>query len=269
MSNFTVSDSSTTEITSSEFSLFSQLKFLYGILFNPIKGLTQSERLESFYKVQAPIYDVSRERLLKGREQLCSELVSRKCVRGDWLDIGAGTGWNLGLMAQKARNCESITLIDLSLSLIKKAEERVHQLGLKNVTLLNEDILRFKNSERQFDLITLSYSLTMIPSWFSVLEKAFQMLAPGGTIGVTDFYVSQKHRLDGQDSHSWFIRSFLPIFFAFDDVHLSPDYLLWLKSHFNSDLLIESASSLPYLPWVKAPYFVFIGGKNERANLHL
>jgi S-adenosylmethionine-diacylgycerolhomoserine-N-methlytransferase len=241
--------------------LSSHLRFLYGILFNPIHGSTQKARLESFYKVQAPIYDVSREKLLRGRSELCDQLKSMGAVQGNWLDIGAGTGWNLSLLEREAHSCKEITLLDLSSALLTKAKERVEKLGLQNVQFIHEDILEFPQQQSKYDLITFSYSLTMIPNWFLVLQKATELLNPGGIIAVTDFYISRKYSLNAERKHHWFTRTFLPIFFSFDDVNLSPDHLPYLKNHFSPLVVQESLAPLPYTRIIKAPYYVFIGRK--------
>ena len=53
------------------------------------------------------------------------------------------------------------------------------------------------------DVVTFSYSLTMIPDWFLAVDHAWRLLRPGGTIGVVDFYVSRKHPDPGWRRHPW------------------------------------------------------------------
>ena len=43
------------------------------------------------------------------------------------------------------------------------------------------------------DVVTFSYSLTMIPNWYLALENARKLLAAGRMIAVVDFYVARKH----------------------------------------------------------------------------
>ena len=52
------------------------------------------------------------------------------------------------------------------------------------------------------DVVTFSYSLTMIPNWFQALERAYAALKPGGMIGVVDFYISRKWPAPGMRRHS-------------------------------------------------------------------
>jgi S-adenosylmethionine-diacylgycerolhomoserine-N-methlytransferase len=101
----------------------------------------------------------------------------------------------------------------------------------------------------------------MIPDWFAGIENARTMLKPGGLIGVVDFYVSRRQPGEGTACHSWATRSFCPLWFGIDNVFLSPDHLPFLRRQFDPKSLVESRASIPYLPWVRAPYYVFIGRK--------
>jgi betaine lipid synthase len=70
---------------------------------------------------------------------------------------------------------EHIYLVDLSPSLCEVARKRFERLGWKNVTVLCQDARFFRLPEKEFDprfmsptddgsdLITMSYSLSMIP----------------------------------------------------------------------------------------------------------
>lgn len=70
---------------------------------------------------------------------------------------------------------QHIYLVDLSPSLCEVARKRFERLGWKNVTVICQDARSFSLPEREFDprslgagcdgvdLITMSYSLSMIP----------------------------------------------------------------------------------------------------------
>jgi S-adenosylmethionine-diacylgycerolhomoserine-N-methlytransferase len=57
------------------------------------------------------------------------------------------------------------------------------------------------------------------------------------------------------DRHGW------PTWFASDNVFLSPDHLPFLQSRFEEKLLDEADGPIPYLPFVRVPYYVFLGSK--------
>ena len=72
----------------------------------------------------------------------------------------------------------------------------------------------------------------MIPDWFAAIEQAHWLLKTDGTFGAFDFSISRKHGESGYESHSWFSRTFWPTWFAFDNVHLSHDYVPYLHRTF-------------------------------------
>jgi S-adenosylmethionine-diacylgycerolhomoserine-N-methlytransferase len=129
------------------------------------------------------------------------------------------------------------------------------------VETIEADATIFQPPEGLVDVVTFSYSLTMIPDWFAAIENAWAMLRPGGLIGVVDFYVSRKYPQDGLKRHSWFTRSFWPIWFASDNVFPSPDHVPMLFRRFDPVHFDELRSKVPYLPLVRVPYYVFVGRK--------
>ena len=101
----------------------------------------------------------------------------------------------------------------------------------------------------------------MIPDWFAAIENAWQMLKPGGTIGVVDFYVSRKFPEPELAHHGWWRRTFWSTWFAFDNVFLSPDHLSLLRNRFETIGLNEQLGKVPFIPFVRAPYYRFVGRK--------
>lgn len=240
-------------------SLASELKLLYHLTLAPNRGKTHAERLESFYGGQAEGYDGFRKRLLKGREELFRSLAIPE--GGVWLDMGGGTGWNLEQVGERIRQAGKVYLVDLSTSLLKVARERFAKNGWTNAEAVEADATTYVPPEKQVDLVTFSYSLTMIPDWFAAIDQAERLLKPGGTIGVVDFYVSRKHAESPRARHSWLTRSFWPVWFANDNVFPSPDHLPYLSRKFEPQQVGEYRARLPYLPGSRAPYYQFIGRK--------
>lgn len=102
------------------------LRFAYSCFIAPIGHSTvQKDRLDNFYKSQASIYDATRGRLLKGREEMLrlaaahveEQLQQAPHKRGNliWVDVGGGTGYNIEQMAQylDLGTFRAIYLIDL------------------------------------------------------------------------------------------------------------------------------------------------------------
>jgi S-adenosylmethionine-diacylgycerolhomoserine-N-methlytransferase len=240
-------------------SVLSDLKILYHMAVKPVRGKDHAARLESFYSGQAGAYDDFRRRLLQGREELFTSLPVPE--QGVWVDMGGGTGSNLEYLGPPLGRLAKAYVVDLSTSLLKVAGDRIEHNGWKNVEAVEADATLFRPAEGQADVVTFSYSLTMIPDWFAALENALAMLKPGGLVGVVDFYVSRKFPADGRTRHGWSTRWFWPLWFASDNVFLSSDHVPYLQRHFEAVSFHEHRAKVPYLPLGRVPYYRFVGRK--------
>jgi len=241
--------------------MLSDLKTLYHLALKPIRGKDHAARLESFYSGQAEAYDDYRRRLLHGREALWQNIPLPE--DGVWVDLGGGTGSNLELFGPNIENLRQIYVVDLSASLLQVARRRIDRHGWKNVQAIEADATSFRPPGGHADVVTFSYSLTMIPDWFAAIDSARAMLSPGGLIGVVDFYVSRKYPADRLRRHRWFTRSFWPVWFAFDNVFPSPDHVPYLHRSFQAVHFAENRGKLPCIPLLRMPYYTFVGRKPQ------
>jgi S-adenosylmethionine-diacylgycerolhomoserine-N-methlytransferase len=249
--------------------LASDLRILYHLAFKRVRGRDHAARMESFYAGQAQGYDDFRKRLLKGRQELWNAIPIPH--GGTWVDMGGGTGANLeyfrglgtGNREQGGRlaDLEKIYVVDLSRSLLQVARERIAASGWTNVEAIEADATTFRPPSGQADVVTFSYSLTMIPDWFAAIENALAMLKAGGIIGVVDFYVARKYAGEGLTRHGWFTRTFWPAWFALDNVFPSPDHVPFLRRHFDVLHFAENRAKVPYIPFARVPYYLFVGRK--------
>lgn len=240
-------------------SILSDARILYHLAISPIRGTTHADRLESFYRGQATSYDSFRRRLLPGRSELIQLLDLP--AGGSWFDMGGGTGTNLEFAGERLRDLAEVHLIDLCPSLLEVAAQRIRKSGWTNVTPVLDDAIQYTASGLA-DVITFSYSLTMIPDWFAAVDNAARLLKPGGHIGVVDFHVSRKYPKRGRSRQGWFTRSLLPVWFGCDNVFLSHDHLSYLEQRFRPIAVREGQTRIPWVPFVRAPYYLFIG-RNE------
>jgi S-adenosylmethionine-diacylgycerolhomoserine-N-methlytransferase len=241
-------------------SMFGDLKVLFHLLLHPIRGKTHQQRLESFYAAQAEEYDRFRKNLLHGREELYASLPTPE--DGVWVEIGGGTGSNLEYLGDRIKKIRKVHIVDLSSSLLGIARKRIDRLGWTNVELHEADATTVTLPELA-DVVTFSYSLTMIPDWFAALENARRLLKPGGTIGIVDFFVARKYPAEGRVKHGWWTRTFWPTWFASDNVFLSPDHIPYLTRHFTPVELCESRARIRYFPLMTTPYYRFVGRKPD------
>lgn len=232
-------------------------KTLYHLTLAPGGGRTHKDRLERFYQSQSESYDEFRKKLLHGRSELVEKLNFKPGLH--WVDLGGGTASNLELLPEPVlRSLSRVTVVDLSPSLLEQARQRVSKKGWDHVDCIEADVCEFLPTIKA-DIVTFSYSLTMIPDWFQALAQASKMLKPGGQLGVVDFYVQRKWAR-GPGRHNWFQRTLWPTWFGFDNVFLNPDHLPYLRSHFRESYVREGLGKVPYL-MLKAPYYVFVGEK--------
>ncbi len=243
---------------------FADMKILYHMLVKPVRGKNHAERMESFYGGQAKSYDDFRKRLLKGRELLWETIPIPD--GGIWVDMGGGTGANIENFGNDIGRLSSIQVVDLSASLLKIADDRFRQNGWDNVRAVEADATKYQPPEGQVDVVTFSYSLTMIPDWFLAIENAVKMLKPGGVLGVVDFYVGRKYPPEGLKKQRWLARTLWQPWFATDNVFPSPDHLPFLRSRLDQEFLLEDRFRMPYVPFLKTPYYVFVGRKPLNSN---
>ncbi len=219
---------------------------------------THQQQLESFYGPQAEQYDAFRERLLHGRKRLLEQLD----VRPEYtlVELGAGTGRNLRFLDQPLQSFKKIEIVDLCPSLLAIAKNQYQRMN--NIHVVEADATTYQ-PDQSVDRVYLSYALTMIPDWKRTIENAVAMLKPGGKLGVVDFYVSADTANVGNVQHGQMTRKFWRGWFAHDGVNLNPAHLQYLQTICRPLYLKEEFGSVPYLPFLKAPYYIFVGQKPD------
>lgn len=240
--------------------ILSDFKVLYHLGCKRIRGTTHAERMESFYAGQAAGYDRFRQRLLPGRAELVRSIPLKD--QAVWVDLGGGTGANLEFLGPGRESLKRFEVVDVAASLLRVAQQRAQEHGWEFVVTRHHDATTYRPDE-QVDVVTFSYSLTMIPDWITALQNAWRMLKPGGHLGVVDFYISRKYPQPGRTRHGWWTRSFWPVWFALDNVHLSSDHLPQLTQQFQLLTVAEAWAKIPYVPWGYVPTYRFVGRKRS------
>lgn len=187
-----------------------------------------------------------------------------------WYDIGGGTGYNIEAMDKIVgieNTFEQVFLVDYSPSLCEVARERVARCGWKNVTILCDDARRVQCPPAGADLITMSYSLSMIPDFYSVVDLLTGFLSHDGIIGIVDFYVqslvdvSSRTYIGGTFNRhvNWFGRMFWRTWFEADRVNLDAGRRDYVEYRFGT---ILSCSERNYLLG-GIPYYKFVGCRRD------
>jgi S-adenosylmethionine-diacylgycerolhomoserine-N-methlytransferase len=146
-------------------------------------------RMDRMYRRQRHVYDATRKFYLLGRDRLIGELDPPQ--GGKVLEIGCGTGRNLIRAATVWPSIDAYG-VDVSSEMLASARAAIRGHGLErriavaqaDATLLDPQALF---GARTFDRIFISYALSMIPPWKSVLARACGYLAEGGSLHIVDF----------------------------------------------------------------------------------
>jgi len=224
----------------------SDARILWHMLRGASRGGSHAQRLQQFYGPQARGYDRFRERLLHGRGELIAQLPVSAGAR--IVELGAGTGRNLAFFGERLSALASVELVDLCPALLAVAQERWGACA--NVRLVEADVSDYRPSSPP-DCVYFSYALSMIPDWRRAIDNAVAMLRPGGTLGVVDFHLADT-RLPSRLWRSWF---------AHDGVWLSAEHLPCLRTRLAAVACEERRATLPYLPGLRVPYYLFVGRK--------
>lgn len=151
--------------------------------------------MDSVYRTQRHIYDLTRKYYLLGRDGLIADLAPPP--GGSVLEIGCGTGRNL-IAVGKAWPGAQLFGIDISEAMLETARASVTKAGV-TATLSQGDACDFDAQalfdRATFDRVFISYALSMIPDWKAALVQAASCVAPGGRLEVVDF--GQQDRLPG------------------------------------------------------------------------
>jgi phosphatidylethanolamine/phosphatidyl-N-methylethanolamine N-methyltransferase len=129
------------------------------------------------YDRWAPFYDlVIGQVFARGRD---AAITAAERIGGRILEVGVGTGISLPGYARTNR----ITGIDISESMLRKAQQRLHELKLDNVEALSVmDATRLAFSDAFFDVVVAQYVITAVPDPEGTLDEFARVVRPGGEI---------------------------------------------------------------------------------------
>jgi S-adenosylmethionine-diacylgycerolhomoserine-N-methlytransferase len=151
--------------------------------------LASAELMDRIYRRQRHLYDFTRKYYLLGRDRLIHRLSPPAGSRV--LEIGCGTARNLVMAAQTYPDVHFFG-IDISTEMLETARTVVEREGIAPyVRLARADATTFDPALQfgvpGFSRIFVSYTLSMIPGWQTVLARALTWLPPGGELHIVDF----------------------------------------------------------------------------------
>lgn len=251
-------------------------------LWKPLVASTLSAKghakdMESFYKYQKEGYDAFREGLLHARPALLEAIPLKKEGGMIWIDIGGGTARNLEFFSVETirKYFKKIVVVDISASLLEIAQNRVNLMGVSDiVTVVEHDctassVFSVLPAAGTVDVITMSYSFSMIPDQKAALANAQKLLKPDGLIAIADFFLkgnyddilppfSRKLRALESKFHKWW--------FSMDHVHLlSDEQMDAAQASTNMETVWDNRfrGGVPFLPFLKPYHGVYIMRKKS------
>jgi phosphatidylethanolamine/phosphatidyl-N-methylethanolamine N-methyltransferase len=133
--------------------------------------------VERAYARWAPIYDLVFGAVFdRGRR---AAIMAAERIGGRILEVGVGTGISLPDYARANR----LVGVDLSEPMLRKAQARVVEHGLRNVEALAVmDATRLALADQSFDVVVAQYVITAVPDPEATLDEFARVTRPGGEI---------------------------------------------------------------------------------------
>ncbi len=158
-------------------------------------GTEAAIRMDRMYRRQRHIYDLTRKYFLFGRDTLIDELDPP--AGAHICEMGCGTARNLIRIARLYPG-RPLYGIDASGEMLRTAAARLARAGLTKRVSLRHGLAQAAESYAQFgpppgadgrgfDIVMLSYVLSMVPDWRGALDTAVRALRPGGVLHIVDF----------------------------------------------------------------------------------
>ena len=135
------------------------------------------ETIAKAYARWAPVYDLVFGAVFeRGRH---AAIAAAERIGGRILEVGVGTGISLPDYSRSNRLCG----VDISEPMLRKAQQRVDELGLTNVEglwVMDAEHLSFPDAS--FDVVVAQYVITTVPNPEATLDEFARVLKPGGEI---------------------------------------------------------------------------------------
>jgi phosphatidylethanolamine/phosphatidyl-N-methylethanolamine N-methyltransferase len=134
---------------------------------------------EKVYQTWAKYYDKLYLKLLGASQRKVAEAASAAGPR--ILEVGVGTGLVLRYYDAKTE----VVGADLSVPMLRKAQEKVRDLDLKQVRgLVAMDACNLGFPDASFDAVSVPFVITLVPNPEGALDEIVRVLKPGGTIAI-------------------------------------------------------------------------------------
>jgi phosphatidylethanolamine/phosphatidyl-N-methylethanolamine N-methyltransferase len=137
------------------------------------------------YAILSPVYDFLFDKIFYPGRVAAVDLLEIKA--GDRvLEVGVGTGLNLPLYR---RDC-AVTGVDISVQMLRKAEERICTYGVTNAKLMVMDASKLGFPDNSFDRIIATYVISAVPDPVKTLLEMRRVCKPSGHLVILNHFKS-------------------------------------------------------------------------------
>jgi phosphatidylethanolamine/phosphatidyl-N-methylethanolamine N-methyltransferase len=146
----------------------------------------EERQIRRAYDFYSPVYDFVFKKIFEPGRIAAVRLIGPPAGRRI-LEVGIGTGLNLPLYPRGI----DLVGIDLSEGMLKKAQEKVEDLGMSNVILKVMDASALDFGDGEFDATLATYVISAVPDPVAVLREMRRVTKPGGTLVILNHFRSQ------------------------------------------------------------------------------
>jgi phosphatidylethanolamine/phosphatidyl-N-methylethanolamine N-methyltransferase len=145
----------------------------------------QESSTKKIYDVHAMFYDATFGRLVKRR---IARAINHMNIADDdrVLDLGIGTGVSLNSYPRRGHNFG----IDLSGGMLRKAREKVRELGLSNTTVFQANALQLPFADSTFDHVFISHVISVVSDPYRLIQEAQRVAKEGARIVIVNHFQS-------------------------------------------------------------------------------
>lgn len=143
------------------------------------------ETINRAYAILSPVYDFLFDKIFYPGRVAAVDLLEIKS--GDRvLEVGVGTGLNLPLYP---RDCD-VTGVDISVEMLRKAEERICTYGVTNAKLMVMDASKLEFPDNSFDRVIATYVISAVPDPVNTLLEMRRVCKPSGHLVILNHFKS-------------------------------------------------------------------------------
>lgn len=150
------------------------------------KRIMQVEKIKKIYAKYSDSYDLIFKKLFQPR---IAEVISKMDIKPGKrvLEVGVGTGLSFPFYP---RHCQVIG-VDLSLDMLKKAQEKINQNKFSHIQLQEMDASFLGFEDNCFDFVLAAFVISVVPDPIKVVSEIKRVSKANAKIAIVNHFKSQ------------------------------------------------------------------------------